>query len=77
MDQTQHDLEPEFLTREMDDRSINLYYSSMTAFARVLGANEERAEREMREALKFEIELIKVIFRFNRFIIIIICRYSH
>lgn len=61
IDQTQHDIEPEFLTREMDARSLNMYYNSMVAFARILGAtNKDRTKREMKEALEFEIKLIKV-----------------
>lgn len=32
----------------------------MVALARILGANKDRAKREMKEALEFEIKLIKV-----------------
>lgn len=32
----------------------------MVAFARIFGANEDRANCEMREALEFEIKLTKV-----------------
>lgn len=60
IDQTQHDLEPEFLTQESDDRTSNLYYNSMVAFARILGADKDRAKREMKEALGFELKLINV-----------------
>lgn len=60
IDQTQHDLEREFLMRGMNDKSVKVYYNSMVGSAVVLKANKERAKREMKDALEFEMKLANV-----------------
>lgn len=60
IDQTQHDLEREFLTRGLNDKSVKIYYRSMVGSATILKANKERARKDMKEALEFEMKLANV-----------------
>lgn len=60
--QGSHELEREYLIAGFDDEQVMDYYNSMIESAVVLGANKIRAEEELRDALKFEMELAEVAF---------------
>lgn len=60
IDQTQHDLEREFLTTGLNDKSVKIYYRSMVGSAIILKANKKRARKDMKQALEFEMKLANV-----------------
>lgn len=50
----------EYLVKGFDDATIKAYYKYMVDVAVIFGANRNRAERELKESLGFEIKLANV-----------------
>jgi len=53
-------LQREYLIKGIDDKDVQAYYRYMVDAAVYLGANKETAEKEMKEALKFELKLAEM-----------------
>lgn len=60
LDQTDLGLNREFLIRGLDDKVVKAYHDYQVDLAVIFGANRERAEKEMLDALNFEIALANV-----------------
>lgn len=61
-----------FLVRGMEDQNVQIYYENMIYFANKLGAERDRAAKELKESLDFEIRLAEVSERLIIFWVIII-----
>ena len=57
VDQFSPGLEREYLIKGSQDKEVEAYYQFMVNMAVLLGAERERAEEEMKEALEFELKL--------------------
>jgi len=57
IDQPSLGLSREYLTKGFDDKDVQLYYRYMVESAKLLGADEETAKKDMKDALLFEIAL--------------------
>ncbi|XP_031777451.1 neprilysin-2-like [Nasonia vitripennis] len=60
LDQTSLGLSQEFLRNGFDDKNVKAYYEYMVEFATLFGADGERAKKELKESLDFEIKLAKI-----------------
>lgn len=63
MDQTSLGLSQEFLKNGFEDKNVKAYYEYMVEFSTLFGADTERAKKELKESLEFEIKLAKVRFQ--------------
>jgi len=57
IDQASLGMSREYLVKGMEDEDVNSYYNYMVSVAVLLGAPRERAARELKDSLLFEIEL--------------------
>lgn len=53
-------LRREFLVKGLDDKIVKAYYDYMVDIAVLFGADRDRASRELKESLDFEILLANV-----------------
>ncbi|CAH1183162.1 unnamed protein product [Phaedon cochleariae] len=60
IDQASLGLRREFLTKGLDDKIVKAYYDYMVDLAVLFGADRDRAVRELRESLEFEIKLANI-----------------
>lgn len=60
LDQASLGLRREFLTKGLDDKIVRAYYNYMVDIAVLFGADKERAVRELRESLEFEMKLANI-----------------
>ncbi|KAJ8954561.1 hypothetical protein NQ318_000795 [Aromia moschata] len=60
LDQASLGLRREFLTKGLDDKIVGAYYNYMVDIAVLFGADRDRAVRELRESLEFEMKLANV-----------------
>lgn len=60
LDQASLGLRREFLTKGLDDKIVSAYYNYMVDIAVLFGADRDRAVRELRESLEFEMKLANV-----------------
>ena len=60
IDQPGLSLSREYLIKGINDKGVQAYYRYMVATAIYLGADEQRAEQELKEALEFELELAEM-----------------
>ncbi|KAG5671202.1 hypothetical protein PVAND_001411 [Polypedilum vanderplanki] len=60
IDQTDFGLNIEYLLKGLNDSVVEAYLNYMIDVAVMFGADKKRAEKEMKEALEFEIELAKI-----------------
>lgn len=67
MDQTNSELGRELLILGLDEKFVKAYYDFMVSMAVTLGAEKENAEKEMLDALNFEIALANVNYTIIRF----------
>lgn len=56
----QFGLEEDFLRMGIDNKNVKIYYNFMVDLAVKFGAEQSVAERDMRDAVEFEIQLAKV-----------------
>ena len=59
VDQFSPGLSREYLIKGFDDKDVQAYYKLMVDMAVLLGADEEAAKKEMEDALRFELDLVK------------------
>lgn len=62
LDQASLGLRREYLTKGFNDKLVSAYYSYMVDIAVKMGADRERASKELKESLEFEIALANVSF---------------
>ncbi|KAJ8918489.1 hypothetical protein NQ315_008186 [Exocentrus adspersus] len=60
LDQASLGLRREFLTKGLDDKIVRAYYNYMVDIAVLFGADKDRAVRELRESLEFEMKLANI-----------------
>lgn len=60
LDQPSLGLSREYLNRGISDKLVKAYYDYMVDIATLLGANRDRAEKELKESLEFEIKLANI-----------------
>jgi len=60
IDQAQFGLDREYLTKGFDDKDVQAYYKYMVRTAVFMGAEEEVAKEEMKQALDFELKLAEI-----------------
>lgn len=60
LDQASLGLRREFLIKGLDDKIVKAYYDYMVDIAVLFGADRDRATRELKESLDFEIKLANV-----------------
>lgn len=60
LDQASLGLSREYLSKGLDDKIVQAYYSYMVDIAAILGADKTRAKTELKESLEFEMELANV-----------------
>lgn len=60
LDQASLGLSREYLSKGFDDEIVQAYYAYMVDIAIILGADPDRARKELRESLEFEIKLANV-----------------
>ncbi|XP_075211266.1 M13 family metallopeptidase neprilysin 2 [Lycorma delicatula] len=60
LDQASLGLSREYLVKGLDDRLVSAYYKYMVDIAVLYGANKERAKKELKESLEFEISLANI-----------------
>ncbi|XP_014481617.1 PREDICTED: neprilysin-11 isoform X1 [Dinoponera quadriceps] len=60
LDQAALGLSREYLTKGMDEKIVQEYYKYMVDIAVILGAEPERAKKELKESLEFEIKLANI-----------------
>lgn len=53
-------LNREYIIHGLENESVKAYYDYMVDTAKMLGADEDRAKKEMSEVVKFETALAKV-----------------
>ncbi|XP_058790751.1 neprilysin-2-like [Phymastichus coffea] len=59
LDQGSTGLEQEYLSKGFQNKIVQAYYKYMTNLAAVLGADKQQSEKELRDSLNFEIEVLK------------------
>lgn len=57
-------LKREYLSHGFGDKLVRAYYNYMVDVAQIFGAKRQRALKELKRSLEFEITLAKVIFIF-------------
>lgn len=62
LDQAALGLSREYLSKGFDEKIVQAYYKYMVDIAVILGADPDRARRELKESLEFEIKLANVSF---------------
>ncbi|XP_076162839.1 M13 family metallopeptidase neprilysin 2 isoform X1 [Ptiloglossa arizonensis] len=60
LDQASLGLSREYLSKGLDDKIVQAYYSYMVDIAAILGADKTRAKTELKESLEFEMELANI-----------------
>lgn len=60
LDQASLGLSREYLIKGLDDKLVDAYYKYMVDIAVLYGANKERAAKELKDSLEFEIGLANV-----------------
>lgn len=60
IDQTSLGLAREFLVKGFDEKLVKSYHNFMVDNAVIFGADKERAEKELKESLEFEMKLASV-----------------
>jgi len=60
IDQPQFGLDREYLIKGLDDRNVKAYFNYMVQTAKLLGAEEKFAKKEMKKVIEMEIELAKM-----------------
>lgn len=60
LDQASLGLSREYLNRGISDRLVTAYYEYMVDISVILGANRDRAQRELKESLEFEMKLANI-----------------
>ncbi|XP_050295817.1 neprilysin-2 isoform X1 [Anthonomus grandis grandis] len=60
LDQASLGLRREFLIKGMDDKLVKAYYEYMVDIAVLFGANRDRATKELKESLEFEMKLANI-----------------
>ncbi|XP_060518791.1 neprilysin-2 isoform X1 [Cylas formicarius] len=60
LDQGSLGLRREFLTKGLDDKLVKAYYDYMVDIAVLFGADKQRATKELKESLDFEIKLANI-----------------
>lgn len=60
LDQASLSLSREYLVKGLDEKLVQAYYSYMVDMAVLFGADKLEAEKELKEALFFEIKLANV-----------------
>ncbi|KAJ8983665.1 hypothetical protein NQ317_003452 [Molorchus minor] len=60
LDQASLGLRREFLTKGFEDKIVSAYYSYMVDMAVLFGADRDRAARELRDSLEFEMQLANI-----------------
>lgn len=60
LDQASLGLSREYLVKDTDDKIVAAYYKYMVDIAVLFGADRQRATKELRESLDFEIGLAKI-----------------
>lgn len=60
MDQASLGLSREYLVKGTDEKIVSAYYRYMVDIAVLFGANRQRAAKELKESLDFEIGLAKI-----------------
>lgn len=53
-------LSQKYLIKGFEEKRVNLYHKFMVEIAIIFGAEKEKAERELKESLEFEIKLANV-----------------
>lgn len=61
LDQATPSLSREYLVKGFDDKDVQYYYRYMVDTAVLLGADQDYAERELKDSLLFEIELANIL----------------
>lgn len=60
LDQASLGLRREFLTKGFDEKLVKAYYDYMVDIAVLFGAERERATKELKDSLEFEMKLANV-----------------
>lgn len=60
LDQAALGLSREYLSKGFDEKIVQAYYKYMVDIAVILGADPDRAGKELKESLEFEIKLANV-----------------
>lgn len=60
LDQAALGLSREYLSKGFDEKIVQAYYKYMVDIAVILGADPDRASKELKESLEFEIKLANV-----------------
>ncbi|XP_076238812.1 M13 family metallopeptidase neprilysin 2 isoform X2 [Calliopsis andreniformis] len=60
LDQASLELSREYLVKGFDDKIVQAYYSYMVDIATILGADKDRAMKELKESLEFEMNLANI-----------------
>ena len=60
MDRAEPALDREYMAQGLSNELVQEYFSFMVDVAVILGANQNQAEKELSEVLRFEIEMAKV-----------------
>lgn len=60
LDQAALGLSREYLSKGFDEKIVQAYYKYMVDIAVILGADPDRARKELKESLEFEIKLANV-----------------
>ncbi|XP_011257048.1 neprilysin-2 isoform X1 [Camponotus floridanus] len=60
LDQAALGLSREYLSKGFDEKIVQAYYKYMVDIAVILGANPDRAQKELKESLEFEIKLANI-----------------
>lgn len=60
IDQTSLSVSREYLTKGLSNEIVKAYYNYMIDIAVIFGADRDRAEKELKESLEFEIKLANV-----------------
>ncbi|CAL1682614.1 unnamed protein product [Lasius platythorax] len=60
LDQAALGLSREYLSKGFDEKIVQAYYNYMVDIAVILGANPDRARKELKESLEFEIKLANI-----------------
>ena len=60
IDQASLGLDREYLTKGFDDKDVQAYYKYMQDAALYMGASQDNAKKQMKEALDFELELANI-----------------